>query len=192
MPHPDLQLNADEAQERLQDEISPLLFVLGAEVEKHTIALEITDILYPTVGTTTRDIACRFNLRDAPPTKDELLLKTQLTRTDATYRDLLELYIEAQETPNPRPAGAKMRVRLSKRFQGYDSALKQLGLPPDGFAFVWDNQSQYKGDRHADYDIGEIPAQMEPGKRLEILTLLKDFIQRYETYLLQSRNERTE
>jgi hypothetical protein len=106
VPHPGLQFYADEAQEHLQVEISPLLLVLGAEVEKHTISLEVTDIIMPTVGTATRDIMCRANLRDASPTKDELLLKLQLASTDATYSDLLELYIEAQEASNPRPAGA--------------------------------------------------------------------------------------
>src|SRR5204863_4178588 len=66
VPHPGLQFYVDEAQERLQDEISPLLLVLGSEVEKHTITLEISDILYPNGGTATRDIMGRFNLRDAP------------------------------------------------------------------------------------------------------------------------------
>ncbi len=186
MPHPDLQFDADEAQERLQEEISPLLLVLGAKVEKHNIALEISDVLYPTVRTATRDVLCRANLRDAPPAKDELLLNAQWTKTDTTYRDLLELYIEAQEAPNPRPAGAKMKERLKVRFHGYLPALEQLGLQPDGFDFISKNQSQYKGDRHADFKIGEVPTQMEPSKRFEILTLLKDFILCYEKYLLKS------
>jgi hypothetical protein len=186
MPHSDIQLDADTARERLQDEISPLLVVLGAEVEKRTITLEITDIIYPTVGTATRDIACMVKVGEPPPTKDELLLKAQLARTDGIYRNLLELYIEAQVASNPRPAGAKMKERLKVRFNGYSSALASLELPENGFAFITDKQSQYKGDRHADYKMDEVPAEMDPSKRLEILTLLNDIIQRYKRYLLRT------
>ena len=188
MPHPNLQFDADEAQERLQDEISSLLLVLGAEVENKAITFEMTDVIFHNFKRGIRSISASFAWSRQLPTKDEVLQKVQIVRIDTTYRDLLELYIEAQEAPNPRPAGAKMKERLNKKFLGYDSALQVLGLQPDGFDFITKNQSQYKGDRHANFKMGEVPAQMELSKRLEILTLLNDIIQRYEKYLLKSLN----
>lgn len=186
VPHPNVQFDADVAQKHLQDEICPFLLVFEAEVENRPITLDVTDLIYHNHKTGIRTIPVSIALSRPQPTKDELDLKVQLIRTDATYRDLLELYIEAKAAPNPRPAGAKMKERLNKRFNGYPSAISSLELPENGFAFVTENQSQYKGDRHADYNIGEVPSQMEPSKRLEILTLLKDFIQRYERYLLKT------
>jgi hypothetical protein len=186
VPHPELRLDAGKAQKLLHHEISALLTLLEAEVENQPITFEVTDVIYHNFKTGIRSIPIRFVLSGPLPTNDELLLKLQLMRTDPTYRDLLELYNEAKAAPNPRPAGAKMKERLKVRFHTYDPALSQLDLPPDGFDFITKNQSQYKGDRHADYNIGDVPTQMEPSKRLEILTLLKDIIQRYEKYLLKT------
>jgi len=168
------------------------LAVLEAEVVNQPITLEVTDVIYHSLKTGIRTIPTIAALSGPLPTKDEIHLKVQLMRADATYRDLIELCNEVKAAPNPRPAGAKMKERLKVRFQGYGSALLQLDLPQNGFDFISKNQSQYQGDRHADFKIGEILAKMEPSKRLEILTLLKDIFQRYEKYLLKSLNSRAE
>lgn len=176
-PHTNIQLEANEARERLQDEISPLLTVFGF-IEGRAISLTVTDIIYPNFGAATRSIATRFVLREQPPTKDEVLLKAAWATADPIYRDLLDFYTEAQAAPNPRPTGSKMVERLEKKFGNRDKACSELGI--DDLTLIVANQSQYQGDRHAKYDVGEVPARLSQAERGEILNLLKHIIDEYE------------
>jgi hypothetical protein len=176
-PHTNIQLEANEARERLQDEISPLLTVFGF-IEGRAISLMVTDIIYPNFGTATRSIAARLVLREQPPTKDEVLLKAAWATADPIYRDLLDFYTEAQAAPNPRPIGLKMIERLEKKFGNRNNACSALGI--NDLKPIVAYQSKYQGDRHADYDLGDIPARLSQVERGEVLMLLKRIIDEYE------------
>src|SRR5713226_137971 len=114
-PHTDIQLEANEARKRLQDEISPLLTVFGF-VEGRAISLTVTDIIYPNLRTATRSIPATVALSKPPPAKLEVHQKIRWATTDPIYRDLLDFYTEAIAAPNPRPVGFKMIERLEKKF----------------------------------------------------------------------------
>ena len=177
--HTNLQLEADAARERLQHEISPLLTVIGVE-EGRAIELEITNIIYPNFGTATPSIATRFVLREAVPDLEEIHQKVRWASVDPIYRDLLDLYTEAQAAPNPRPAGAKLVERLMVKFNGHPNALTRLGMSSDGFDLIKKKQFKYKGDRHADYKEGYVPTRLSHAERNEILAVLKQIIYEYE------------
>ncbi len=183
-PHLNIQLEASEARERFQHEISPLLTVLGF-VEGRAISLAVTDIIYPNMRTATLSIATRFVIGGSPPTKDEVLLRAAWATTDPIYRDLLDFYTEAVAAPNPRPVGSKMVERLKKKFGNRQKACSALGI--QDFKPIVANQSQYQGDRHADYDVGEVPARLSQAERGEILTLLKRIIDQYEKCVCASQ-----
>jgi hypothetical protein len=191
VPQSDLQLHADEAKKRLQEEISPLLLVLGTEVEKRPIALEITDVAYPTFGIATRDIACRANLRDAPPTKDDIHLKFRWAASDPTYCDLLDYYSKAQGASNPRPFGYNMVERLEKRFGSRDNACKALDIKRQELIPIADERSEYQDDRHAKHDVGKTPSQLPIAKRNDMLVLLRRIIVKYEENICTTPQEST-
>ena len=177
VPHANIQLEAMVARERLQHEISPLLTVIGG-AEGRAISLVVTDVIYPNFGTATRSIAARFVLREAVPTIDEMHRRVLCATTDPIYRDLLDFYTEAQAAPNPRPVGYKIVERLEKKFGNRNKACSALGI--HDLKPIVANQSQYHGDHHAEYDVGDTPARISPDERGEVLALLKLIIDEYE------------
>jgi hypothetical protein len=180
IPHAYLQMEDRQAAcELLQQEFSPLLTVLGSE-EGQAIELEITDVVYPALKTSSASIRIMATIGGSILTAQELLRKIHWASVDPIYRDLLDFYTEAQAAPNPRPAGAKLVERLKVKFNGYDNALTNLGMLSDGFNLIKREQSKYKGDRHADYKEGYVPARLSPTERNEILTVLKQIIHEYE------------
>lgn len=177
VPHANIQLEAMVARERLLHEISPLLTVIGGS-EGRAISLVVTDVIYPNFGTATRSIATRFVLREAVPTIDEMHRKVLCATADPIYRDLLDFYTEAQAAPNPRPVGYKIVERLEKKYGNRKKACSALDI--HDLKPIVANQSQYHGDRHAEYDVGDTPARISPDERGEVLALLKLIIDEYE------------
>ncbi len=177
VPHTNLQLEPSAAQKRLQHEILPLLTVLGT-LEGRAISLEVTDVIYIHVGQAVRRATGRMGLIEAPPTTDQIHLKVQWATVDSVYRDLLDFYTEAIAAPNPRPAGYKMVERLEKKFGNRKNACSALGI--NDLKPIVANQSLYQGDRHAEYNIGDIPARLSQVERSEVLKLLKHIICEYE------------
>ena len=163
--------------EHLQSEISPLLTVLGA-FEGRAITLEITDVKYPNLKRLATSLLITYSISTPVPSIEEILQKTQWASADPIYRDLLDFYTEALAAPNPRPVGYKMVERLKKKFGNRKRACSELGI--SDLKLIVAYQSQYRDDRHAEYNEHDIPARLNQDERLKILKLLKQIIVNYE------------
>jgi len=167
------------ALEQLQQQISPILSVLGAQ-EGRTIMLEITDVNYPNLKRLSTAILVTYSISAHVPRREDIQRKIRIAVNDPVYRDLLDFYTEALAAANPRPVGFKMVERLEKKFGDRQKACAALGLVKHDLNLITADQSRFKGDRHADYGVGDIPVRLNQVERGKVFELLKRIMDKYE------------
>jgi hypothetical protein len=176
IPKTGVQLMPDEAEEHLQREIVPVLAVIGNE-NSRDVTLRITSI---TPYDLTRPECIEMDLRcssdfwtDAVIIRGSdhtgIIQKIRWAAFDPIYRDLLDFATEAKAAPNPRPSGSKMVERLEVKYgkglkgsEKRQAACAALGMRKSDLNPITANQSQFEGDRDAEYDVCIEPARLDP------------------------------
>ena len=174
-PHSGVELQIQEARERLHQEILLLLSVLSFQ-EGQRITFLVTRVVHPTLKELVTTLLVSYTVSAPVLAEKEMRQRTSWVMTDSVYRDLLHFYTEAQNASNPRPAGFNMVERLTEKYGNRQEALKILRMTASEIRPIVADQNNYQGDRHANFPVGAFPAPLHVSERGTILRLLRRII----------------
>ncbi len=186
-PLPGTAVDFDAATTILEREIAPYLAVLSAETGTPAELMGPTRYFVDTMDATrevkgdhvSSTLTMPFSV-EGPTWKADFARRVKWAQDDPIYRDLCDLLAAGQASPNPRPDACKMIERLEKKFDGRARALKALGLNDKDIRILVADQATFRGDRHADFPIGEVPARLDTETRRDIIKAAGLVRRRYE------------